>query len=768
MADDVRRGARLLALALLISAISSVSSAATAQRKQFTVASGIESRRVLYQLDNRSAVSLSPDGKRYLLLLIRGDLGRDGNWIELVSGRTESLDAAAQTQKVTRLFTRSYALNPLRHQPIVWLADSRRVAFLWSDGDTPYQVVTVDLETSEVAELTHHPTDITRFSLSARGDSLTFVAKVPHADAPERFRQMLRNGFAVSQGTYSIVSLLNGYPDDAAQGWYDRELYVSAGSPALTRRVALDLSSPQQTAPVVSPDGKWTVFLAPPASFSAQWDGYADPAVQSMLAEARAQRSRHSEQPDASMLGQLRLINNGDGTVTSLMDAPSSVLSDVKWSPDSQSVVVGPTCVPLASSKSCASFAEVTVPDRRVRILPVSDELVQMLTSVEWKGIREVVLHARSGDSRMVVLRRRSNAWVRVETGAQNPSAEADAAVAMQLRQDPNEPPKLVAVDAKGAERVVLEVNAGLLDTFALGKVEFVHWRDREGRAWTGRLYLPTAYRSGERVPLVIATMPHVATLPSQFSLSGVEIVVNAVAIAQPLAGRGIAVLTMGQPDDPREVQMGTPREPEIVIGAYESAVDHLATRGVIDPERVGLAGYSRSGYYVQYAITHSRFGFAAAVASDNVDQSYLQSTLAANEMTWPEAERMNGAAPFGEGLKLWLERAPGFNADRIRTPLRMELNSGGLANIVTQWELFSQLRRLRKPVELYVIPEIEKGSHGLENPRQQLASLEGAVDWLDFWLNSHEELEARKQEQYARWRRLRELPERVPGGSGS
>jgi hypothetical protein len=97
-----------------------------------------------------------------------------------------------------------------------------------------------------------------------------------------------------------------------------------------------------------------------------------------------------------------------------------------------------------------------------------------------------------------------------------------------------------------------------------------------------------------------------------------------------------------------------------------------------------------------------------------------------------------------------------------------MELNSGGLANIVTQWELFNQLRRLRKPVELYVIPDIERGEHGLENPRQQLASLEGAVDWMDFWLNSNVVMEPRKQEQYARWRKLKELRDTLPVVKGS
>lgn len=759
----------MAAVFLLYATIASVGLADDADRLQFTVASGIETRRVLYQLDNSgSVVSLSPDGKRYLLMLVRGDLQRNGNWIEFVSGRTESLDAASQTQKVTRLFTRSYALNPLRYQPPVWLADSRRVAFLWSDDDSPYQVVTLDLETSQLSELTHHSTDITGFSLSARGDSLTFLAKVPHQDAPDRYRQMIRNGFAVSEDTYTVLSLLKGYPDDTAQGWYDRDLFVSVHS-APPQRVPVQLSTPQQIVPALSPDGRWTVFSAPALDVPPQWNDYADSTVQSQLAEVRKQRQRRSGQPDASALGQLRLIDMRHGTVSVLMDAPSWIFSPIEWSPDSQSIIIGPTCVPVTASTSCALFAEVTVPGGRVRRLPVPDDLARSLSSFGWNNTREVVLQGRSSDVQGFALRRRGHGWVAVAPAAAAPTTTPEtAAVAIRLRQDLNDPPKLVAIDAGGAERVIFDVNAGLFETFALGEVEIVHWRDQENRAWTGRLYLPASYRAGERVPLAISTVPRIAALPSQFSTSGVEVAVSAVAIAQPLASRGIAVLTMGQPDLPTETHGGTPREPEIVLAGYESAVNHLVASGLVDAQRVGLVGYSRSGYYVQYAITHSTFRFAAAISADNVDQSYLQSTLVGNEMTWPEADRMNGAAPFAEGLKHWLERAPGFNAEKVDAPLRMELNSGGLANIVSQWELFSRLRRLRKPVELYLIPEIDKGEHGLENPKQQLASLEGAVDWMDFWLTASEHADPRKHEQYLRWRRLRELRDASRGVDGS
>ena len=41
------------------------------------------------------------------------------------------------------------------------------------------------------------------------------------------------------------------------------------------------------------------------------------------------------------------------------------------------------------------------------------------------------------------------------------------------------------------------------------------------------------------------------------------------------------------------------------------------------------------------------------------------------------------------------------------------------------------------RPVELYMVPDIEHGSHSLQNPAQCLASQQGALGWFDFWLNA-------------------------------
>jgi len=151
--------------------------------------------------------------------------------------------------------------------------------------------------------------------------------------------------------------------------------------------------------------------------------------------------------------------------------------------------------------------------------------------------------------------------------------------------------------------------------------------------------------------------------------------------------------------------------------------------------------------------LTHSKFPLAAAEAADNIDGGYFQYVLGDNALR-ASIEGDKGAAPFGKGLETWMREAPGFNVDKIHTPLRLESESAGILYL---WEMFSNLRYLGKPVELFVIPN---GVHILQNPAQRLASQGGTVDWFCFWLKGEEDPDPAKHEQYARWRDLRKLQE--------
>jgi len=55
----------------------------------------------------RRQVFVSPDGARYAVLVIRTDVARNGNWLEVNTAGLASLSEAARIRTVARLFTSS-------------------------------------------------------------------------------------------------------------------------------------------------------------------------------------------------------------------------------------------------------------------------------------------------------------------------------------------------------------------------------------------------------------------------------------------------------------------------------------------------------------------------------------------------------------------------------------------------------------------------------------------------------------------------------------
>jgi hypothetical protein len=82
---------------------------------------------------------------------------------------------------------------------------------------------------------------------------------------------------------------------------------------------------------------------------------------------------------------------------------------------------------------------------------------------------------------------------------------------------------------------------------------------------------------------------------------------------------------------------------------------------------------------------------------------------------------------------------------------------SGGILQIIGEWEIYSRLRHLQKPVQMYMMPRADKHpAHNTQNPEQIIAVQQKAIDWLDFWLTGREDPNPDKREQYARWRAFR------------
>jgi len=237
----------------------------------------------------------------------------------------------------------------------------------------------------------------------------------------------------------------------------------------------------------------------------------------------------------------------------------------------------------------------------------------------------------------------------------------------------------------------------------------------------------------------------------SEFRPSGVFPTANA---AMALAGAGIMVLQMA--NGVGRCPEGTPEEGPCAVSMVESAANLLVSEGLVDPEKIGIIGFSRTCFQVMELLTTSSLHLKASSMTDGVMGIYFQYLMEVGtdvELSPELYDSLIGAKPFGEGLQVWLKRSPGFNLDKIDTPLL--IIGEGPGSLLSMWEPYAGLRLLHKPVDLIMLNTDE---HVLTNPAVRLESQGGSVDWFRFWLQDYEDPDPGKAEQYKRWRNLRRL----------
>lgn len=735
--------------------------AAGMQVHGITVRDAIETTRPL------NGVVVSPNARRYVSILIRGDTTRDGIWADVLSGSLDSLQEVQSSKVVASLFSTaesSIQKNPItigRYNQVRWVG-ATDVAFLWDDQYGVSQVVSVNVSSGRVTYLTNHATNVQTFDVSAQREVLYTALSYPEAlESASRWK----SGFAVDNA--DAWSLLAGHAGRIGWGEYKRYLVLPGSHVGQVDIQSSHEGVDQEPYALLkfSPDGRHAVSDGVPAIIPQSWKQYTDPSLMQFV--------RYSEALDGagtSRIHQLFVTDVPQRRSAPLWDAPSLPwkVSGVWWSPDSRELLVAPAFTPTRRSSAqglagkAAAVVDINSGEFAELRLPRSDADIR---AAGWLDGSTTYVDTSRG---RFCYRRVAAQWRLWGSDACDLQlASPPQGVAVRYVQDVEHAPKLVGVDERTAQTVLVrDLNPRLGAQIALGHIESVVWKDDSAWSWRGRLYFPVHYRPGRRYPLVIQT--HGVPSDGEFSLYGyAEPGMNvglgpgiSIFSAEPLASRDIVVLQMSEIDTSAHTDVvSTSREAETYERAFESAVRYLAGRGIVDPARVGLSGWSRTGWHVEFALTHSRFPYAAALVSDNMDASYVQGSLNGSGIVGLDEAlaQYNGAVGYGAGLKTWLDSAPGFNADKIQVPLRLQVEAGREL-ILGPWELFNALRLQKKPVEYYIIPDIDHGSHLIQKPSQCLASQEGAVDWFDFWLNGHEDNTPSKAEQYVRWAKLKEL----------
>jgi len=483
----------------------------------------------------------------------------------------------------------------------------------------------------------------------------------------------------------------------------------------------------------------------------------------------------HSKDTDTATAfwpAKYTVIDLNNGEATSLVEAPnawalgSADVNRAIWSSDEKKLMLTNTYLPLAG---------VPESEKPARLHPCAAAIVELASKANscvafstYDRAKKHLIAASFGQSNEDVILRFWNApnttteeHFRYENGAwrlgglltggeqqlpsQQPSEGASEAFSVTVKQDLNTPPSLWATDREtGRSKKIWDPNPQLA-ALNLGEALEFHWKDKSGYEWTGGLVKPPDYVPDKRYPLVIQTHGFQA---NEFMTDGAFTTAFA---ARPLASAGMVVLQIPTRHD----HMGGGEEAAEQIAGYESAIERLAADGLIDSDKVGIIGFSRTCYYVESALIKDPKRFAAASIADGVDESYMNYLLFGVGRSHDEGEQIYGSPPFGDGLKRWVEHAPGFHLDRIQTPLRIEAITPG--SVLQEWEIYASMVKQEKAVDLIYLPD---GQHILQKPLERLASQQGNVDWFRFWLKGEEDSDPKKAAQYTRWRELRKVQE--------
>ena len=735
--------------------------------RDFTVSDSIAMRRIL-SIDGQPAGATfalySPDEKHFVVRARRGDIENDQNIDELMLFKTKDVlaslrpDGVAVQVPVQVLAERRFRDDWAEISHVRWISD-REVGFVAPADNGRMQAFAVDVDSRTVSQLTHSATDVASFAASR--ERVVYYARQPTA---------LTDASVISVDGHALTEILARTEPSGDSRANLAELFVASRSGGTPQRVSLPAGRIFRDEIWISPAGDQALILTPAVDAPAHWSEY------------RVWDNEHrgwtadfvrSDPGSYNLFDRHRfaVVDLQAKTARPLFDAPDGELSATRtpaavfWLDGGRRLVVSHTYLPLREANiskeererrvSGPAIAEVSPSGDRSRAIVWEP----FLTVKEWHaGKRRDEIVAVSADPErdlLMVKRERpdrsivSETWVRSSDSWRLAASRAGDLPSIELRQGLNERPRVHAVGGKcGCSRIIYDP-APQTDQFTFGRAEAFSWTDSRANEWQGALIYPVDYVSGRRYPLVLQTHGY---SNREFLIDGPSGATTAFA-AQALANAGFVVLQAG---DNRAAITADAAEGKNVADGWKRAIDKLVAMAMVDPSRVGIIGFSRTGFHVVAMLSEFPDAVAAATISDSVQYGYSQYLLSTNfdfGVGAGEFDRITGGSPFSVGYGSWFESNLLYRMSRSAAALRIEAIGEG--SLLSLWETYALRVRTGKPADLVYFP---KGSHVLMKPSERNASQGGNVDWFRFWLQDYEDPAPAKTQQYRRWRELRSL----------
>ena len=637
----------------------------------------------LFSLKNVSDPRLSPDGRFVAYVLTTLDAQEDDSDADVYL-------VGVDGKEPLRLTAGKKSETSPRFSP-----DGEWIAFLSDREGKKTQVYLLSRRGGEAVKLTAFPGGVSDLAWSPDSKRLALVVSDPDPDAPDEGEEEKAEKKDKKTPKPIVLRRLQFQRDGVG---FLRELWKHVHVFDIAKRTSVEVTSGpfDDSEPVWSPDGQTIAFVS----------------------------NRTLPDPDRSQNADVFVVAAREGENARRLAGGPGQDSSPAFSPDGRFLVYvaggdpgdlwyGASHVAIAPVAGGASRPLTAALDRNVASPRFTADGRAVLFLLEDRGNRHLArVSVEGGTVERVVGGERDVRAFDVAPGGQ----------VVVLETSPHQPPEISAV-APGGLRRLTRANDDLLKTLDLGRVERFQATSPDGTVVDGFLTLPPGQASGRKLPAVLRIHGGPA---DQFS--------TAFELEwQVLAGHGYAVIAA----NPRgSTGRGTAYSRAIWADwgdkDYQdlmAAVDHVVTTGAVDPERLGVGGWSYGGIMTDVVISKtSRFkaatsgaGMANHLAGYGTDHYQYEWEV---ELGLPWKAR-----------DIWLRlSAPFFSVEQVTTPTlflcgALDVNVPLLATE----QMYQALRRVgRAPTELVVYPD---QWHSIETPSYQKDRLERYLAWYDRYL---------------------------------
>ncbi|CAN5495220.1 S9 family peptidase [soil metagenome] len=634
--------------------------------------------------------NLSPDGQRAVYVLGTVDLKKDKQpknlWIVNLDG--------SENRALT------FGENKQTHPR--WSPDGKWIAFLSSREDEKEndQLWLLPAHGGEAEQLTRAKGGIDDFAWAPDAQRIALVVRDPDPREPEKKEKEKKTAPPIVIDRFQFKKDIDGY---LTNRWSHLQLLDLA-----TRKtVPLTNGKHDDGLPAWSPNGKEIAFVSKRGDDpdrTENWDLYV------IEAKAGAKERQLTTAPEA--------------------DAHPDWESAPAWSPDGRTIAYIRGGDPKKIAYATHALATVPATGGPAKILTAA--LDRNFVQPHWAPDGKFIFTVLEDDGAQSLVR------VPVVAGVADPGATPDPIVGGRRKvtaydvsaggrlivrsSTPDRPYEIFAAE-NGQLRDLSKQNDSFLAQIELGRVEETKFRSSDGTDVHGFLVHPPNEKSGGKLPAILR--PHGGPQSQYANEFDFE--------KQLFAAQGYLVVL----PNPRG---STGRGTDYAMGIYAAwgsvdvqddlaAVEDVIKRGLADPDRLGVGGWSYGGMSTNYLIaTTTRFKAAVSGASisnilagSGTDQ-YIRDYEYELGSPWAHPD-------------VWEKISyPFLHADKIKTPtLFLCGESDYNVPLLNSEQMYQALRTLGVPTELVIYPG---QFHGIKKPSYILDRYRRYLDWFGKYIH--------------------------------